>query len=435
MKQFFVIFLFICLTLLNTGCLPKQDYTLTINVTDESFTPLYGVNITVIADSCNQAGQAHTGTNGVTYVDLDCSSQPSSAKIILEKDGYSTLVNNERSMKTGKVYSYVMASSSIGSSEAAIPHEDQATSLLPQPTNTNTTITKETPAIRREQSSQLAFARIVDGVAQIFLTDKNETITRQITNTPDGACQPTWSPDGTTLLYITPCTRYQDKYQDTSLYKIDVPDDPNTITADQGELLLSPSGGAYEPAWGVNGIIYTGNEIGRRQIYKIANPNNPHGDLISNPSSEEFGASFSSDGNNVIAFRLLPGYGEGGLLYWVPLDNFQMDISNNWIVSKEYDKIREADWQPNGDFIVFVHHNQLWTSTWKTRKIRQVTELVKGGNIHDPDWSPDGNFIAFSVDKSGSDLDIWYVPLSGRPAKPIAITNSPEFHPAWRPMP
>lgn len=438
MKRFVIAFLFIFFTFLNVGCSPPQPnlppnpqtYTLKVKVFNEYLSELSGVKITIVANGCSQAGESYSDTGGMALVTIICSTAPLETVIRLEKDGYE-LASRTEAVSTGVVYQYLLKK------ESPLPPESSFSATPTQARLETLSTPLLSPTLEYSQpnssSSHLAFAREIGGIPQIFLTDKNETFTKQITRIPDGACQPIWSPDGRRLLFISPCDRRRNEYRDASLYVISVPLDPQDIAPRDGDLLISPSGGVCEPSWSINGIIYTGRDgDGRRQIYYIADLNRPTSILLSNPVSEEFAGSFSLDGNAIIFFRVLPSYREG-LLLWAPLDDFRMNLSKNQVVNSDFDNIFEPDWQPGGDLIVFVKENQLWTVVWKQRKTNQVTNLVKAGSIHDPDWSYDGHFIAFSADKYTYDLDIWYVPLSGSPAKPIAVTDASEYHPAWRP--
>jgi len=70
---------------------------------------------------------------------------------------------------------------------------------------------------------QLAFASDRNGgIPQVWLMDATGTVIRQITNEPEGACQPDWSPDGLRLVYVSPCRKKQDNYDGSSLYIINV---------------------------------------------------------------------------------------------------------------------------------------------------------------------------------------------------------------------
>ncbi|MBE9525142.1 MAG: serine/threonine-protein kinase, partial [Chloroflexi bacterium] len=110
---------------------------------------------------------------------------------------------------------------------------------------------------------QIAFASDRTGLSQIWIVNVNGTELRQITHAQRGACQPSWSPDGAQLVYISPCKENQEIYTNTSLYVIDVDG------SDAAELPTSSSGD-FDPAWSPDGrfIAFTSLQTnGRAQIY------------------------------------------------------------------------------------------------------------------------------------------------------------------------
>ena len=68
----------------------------------------------------------------------------------------------------------------------------------------------------------------------------------KITDLQDGACQPSWSPDGKQLVFTTPCDGNQELYPGAALF---------TINADGTNLTPLPSvfGGDFDPAWSPDG--------------------------------------------------------------------------------------------------------------------------------------------------------------------------------------
>ena len=109
---------------------------------------------------------------------------------------------------------------------------------------------------------QIAYASTRTGVAQIYLTNLLSDQAIPITNMPGGACQPSWSPDGTKLVFTSPCNIKKDTYLGSSLY---------VINADGSGLRPLPTapGGDFEPAWSPDGqyIAFTSLRDGYMQIY------------------------------------------------------------------------------------------------------------------------------------------------------------------------
>ena len=67
-------------------------------------------------------------------------------------------------------------------------------------------------------SGQIAYASDRTGLPQIYLVDLASLALVQITNMPEGACQPAWSPDGKKLVFISPCKGMDEIYYGAGLY-------------------------------------------------------------------------------------------------------------------------------------------------------------------------------------------------------------------------
>ena len=92
-------------------------------------------------------------------------------------------------------------------------------------------------------------------------------------------------------------------------------------------------------------------------------------------------------------------------------------------------------WFGDGQAIVFVHNNDLWTLRLNDAEPRRITEDTH--DVQQPVPSPDGRLIAFSSRRSGHQ-DLWLVPADGS-APPTQLTRGAmvagelRFGHAWSP--
>ena len=147
-------------------------------------------------------------------------------------------------------------------------HAPTATELvLPSITPTNTTTVTPTSTPVGGGSGQLAFASDQTGAPQIFIVNIDSSGMQQVTNMPDGACQPDWSPDGSRIVFVAPCLERKDEYPGARLY---------IINADGNNLLDLPFSeeGDFDPAWSPDGqyIAFTSLRDGSAQIYSMKLP-------------------------------------------------------------------------------------------------------------------------------------------------------------------
>ena len=114
---------------------------------------------------------------------------------------------------------------------------------------TNTEAVVSTPL--GGKSGLIAYTSMQSGMPQIWVMNSNGEGKSQITTRLDGACQPDWSPDGSRIVFISPCQKRNglDIYSGTGMYIINV--DGTGITP-----LYSVPGGDYDPNWSPNGEQY-----------------------------------------------------------------------------------------------------------------------------------------------------------------------------------
>jgi Tol biopolymer transport system component len=198
--------------------------------------------------------------------------------------------------------------------------------------------------------SQIAFATNQTGAPQIFIVNTDGSGQQQVTNMPDGACQPDWSPDGLHIVFISPCLARQNEYPGAKLYVINV--DGSGLTE-----LPSSDKGDFDPAWSPDGkhIAFTSLRDGIDQIYVME----------------------------------LPDYSV------TQLTGISTDI-------RLPDWSRQPAWSPNGTQIVYTGHSrltdaqQIWVMSDAGRG--QALLIPRGPTYWNflPTWSPDGKTILFN---------------------------------------
>ncbi len=213
------------------------------------------------------------------------------------------------------------------------------------PTPTETLIPTATPLGGGQ--GQIAFASDRTGVMQIWLMNSDgKTAPRQLTNATGGACQPTWSPDGLSLAYTSPCPGKQNTYPGSNIHI-------SRLNAEMKELdrsqITSSLEGDFDPAWSPDGnrIAFTSLRSGRSSIFVI--------DLRDNSIAQL----------------------SGGVKY---LD-------------------KHPSWSPSGMEIVFAREQLFTTQIWKMSDTGQVqTPFAISGPVNNlwPSWSADGQVIFYS---------------------------------------
>jgi serine/threonine protein kinase/Tol biopolymer transport system component len=290
---------------------------------------------------------------------------------------------------------------------------------------------------------QIAFASDRSGIPQIYMTDLSGSAAVPITNLPDGACQPSWSPDGTRLVFVSPChvspegrpvDISEGPPDDTALYM---------LNADGSNLVALPTapGGDSEPAWSPDGqrLAFTSLRDGQPLIY-VMNLMDQSVKRLTEPSPDYAAArqpAWSPFGNQIaFAKKRVDTY-----QIWTVTDagQGQQPISRG---GQQFWDFFPA-WTPDGKTVLFTERNAegpvlpwIMSILYEMRDSASSVRLELGPlPVERPQVSPDGLLLAFEGKGPDENRDIFYTSLSG--AQRTRITTDPgiDFDPTWRPPP
>jgi eukaryotic-like serine/threonine-protein kinase len=328
---------------------------------------------------------------------------------------------------------------------------------LPEPTATETvqptptlppvvevTVTPEnTPIPLPTQTGggngQIVFASSRSGVPQIFLVNLDTSGLTQLTDLDEGACQPTWSPDGSQIVFISPCPARADLldniYRNSSLYVM------NADGSGQKPLTNVP-GSDFDPAWSPDGtrIVFTSLRDGRKDIYLLTVETGAIVRLttVGGDVQENIQPSWSSTGNLIVyTVKRFNAY-----QVWVMDDTGQ----NNVQIARSGQRFSDylPSWSPDGSIILFSQRDAdpsvisrpwLMSIRYEDRDTLNPSRPDLTRPIEDVEFSPDGLWIVFEGRDSEGNRDIYFMTPSG--GNRTRLTNDPavDFDPSWRPAP
>jgi serine/threonine protein kinase len=320
------------------------------------------------------------------------------------------------------------------------PTPTQTTVPTPASTPTNTPEPTSTSTPVGGGLGQLAFVSNRTGVPQIYLINADGSGLRPITNEQDGACQPDWSPDGTKLVYVSPCPDKRDTYQGSSLYVINV--DGSARVA-----LPTSLGGDFEPDWSPNGkvIAFTSFRDGFMEVYGL---NLETSQVFRLTDARAVSASayarqpaWSTYGNQLAYVMRRAGMTQ----IWITTDapitvkkpNEQLVTTSN--TTNDFLPV----WSPGDEFIVFNETNADGTSPAWLMRIRYEDRLTKTAvrveieplPVVDVSFSPDGFWIAFESWPDTTNHDIYIATVTGANRRRLTTDPGFDFDPVWRPVP
>jgi len=282
---------------------------------------------------------------------------------------------------------------------------------------------------------QIAFASTRAGLPQIYLVNTDGTGLQAITNMDTGACQPSWSPDGSQLVFTSPCSARGEVndslYNNSSLYLINA--DGTRI-----KTLTTAPGQAYDPAWAPDGkrIAFTSLRDGRKEIYTLNVDSGVVTRLTTSTGDLENSQPVWSPSGDRIAY-IVKRFGVYQV--WAMSDTGQDNIQLARSGQELWDYL--PVWLPDGQTIMFDEKNITTTTLPVLMSVRYVDQGTKDAikvqlprPMEDVEFSPDGLWLVFESTSDDGNRDIYFSTISG--GNRTRLTDDPkvDFDPTWRPL-
>jgi Tol biopolymer transport system component len=257
----------------------------------------------------------------------------------------------------------------------------------------------------------------------------------QLTQLESGACQPSWSPDGSKLVFISPCRGRGDfldgAYSDSTLF---------TMNADGTGIkqLMNVPGADFDPTWSPDGkkIAFTSLRDGNKQIYTLDVDSLAVTRLTElDVNVENSEPAWSPDGTKIAYLVKRVGTYQVWVMSSTGQDSAQLARSGQDL----WDYL--PTWSSDGKVIVFSERRtggnpRPWLMSVQYADDGAVVKLSYFPTpIEDVEFSADGLWIAFEGMDVEGNRDVYMMTITG--GKRTRLTNDPglDFDPAWRPKP
>ncbi len=317
------------------------------------------------------------------------------------------------------------ATSKAGSITATATKEAETSS--PAATSTETVIVAPVATNIGSGTGEIAFAVVKDNTSQIYLINTDGSNLHALTHELNGACQPSWSPDGKKLVFVSPCAGKSDIYPKSSLRILDL--DTNQVTA-----LATIPGGSFEPAWSPDGAEIAFASFGQNflSIYKIRLADQTIISLTT-PSSttQSRQPAWSPDGKQIV--YTIKRFGILRISTMASDGSNQVQLIRNGGGSSDYLPV----WSPDGTSILFSESNSELSSPASLMSfkfnITQAPQIIPVSiPVVDVDFSPDGQWIAYETNNAKGQSVLIYNFLTQK-RQTLSDDSAVEFDPAWRP--
>ena len=276
-------------------------------------------------------------------------------------------------------------------------------------------------------SGVIAYASHTSEGIQIFTIRPDASGTTQITHLPDGACQPSFSPTGEQLAFVSPCTGNKDTYPKSALFIINL-DGSGLIP------LQTVPGGDFDPAWSPDGsqIAFTSlRSSGRPQIFLYHLKDNSV-TLLSQDYARDIQPAWSPDGKSLVFVSLRRS----------PAQIFKMDADgkNQLQISRNAQMIYSLpNWSSDGKLLLFTQLvaqggiPRVSLASFNGNEAVEYRLVADSNPMREARFSPDGFWIVFEGWEAGSGHDIYVIGANGKGKQQLTDTAELDFDPVWQP--
>jgi Tol biopolymer transport system component len=240
----------------------------------------------------------------------------------------------------------------------------------------------------------------------------------QITDDPDHAEHPAWSPDGEKIVFESA------RNGNRSIWMIDK--DGELVNGNEAEILTDNGGSDYSPEWNPvsDEILFWSNRESNMDDWYIYSLDLTNGniEMINCGFSWCFSPNYSKDGNLITFVH--------------DSDIWIMKANGDSLVNLTNDDYTNQGpvFSPDGSQIAFYSERGGVVDIW-TLNIENLGQnnITNSSNIDmAPSWSPDGTKIAFQSNRTGNN-DIWTIDLTDLTLIQLTDNSASDFNCAWSP--
>lgn len=277
-------------------------------------------------------------------------------------------------------------------------------------------------------AQQIAFASDRGGSVQIWVMDSDRPGRHyQLTNLPNGACQPVWSPDNQKIAFITPCNGPRVTYPGAKILVVDL----------QTRSVTDINARGFDPDWSPDGtrLAYTTYNGEKTEIHVVA-LDTLQTQPLSTRGTRNSHADWSPDGITIAFTSDDNGIDE---IWRMRADGSSQEVLTNAGLFRNFSK---PDWSPDGEWLAASMKELDSPAPIPLLVAINPDDARDGGRqvlnerlrIEDAAISPDGNWFVFWYVVEGNNMEIARVNSAGEWIR-LTDHKARDFHPAWSASP
>jgi len=278
------------------------------------------------------------------------------------------------------------------------------------------------PSGDNEPAGKIAFISFRDVNREIYLINADGSGETNLTKDPGNDFNPDWSPDGSTIVFVS------DRGDDVDLY---------TMDADGSDVRrLTTQGGGLSPRWSPDGSQIA---FARGGDIWVMNADGSDERLVLADEPEEtaapcragmFPGGWSPDGSRISYYSASVSRAQGQACT-VAVDGSDVQV----VVDIPSVYSVEPAWSPDGKYLAFRSirdgNHDIYIVDVKTKEEQRLT--TDDATDVEPQWSPDGEWITFASSRFGTTTDIFIMRKDGSDVRRLNTDPAKDSEPVWAP--